>query len=84
MRKDGGAVAAGLLLLWVSLNIAGSSLGDVDSARESGGSSCNDNEASDAVCLRGSGAAGDDDDELCRAAPKLHSGFCAPVAGRIK
>ena len=45
----GGAVAAGMLLLRVSLDIAGSSLGDVHSERSSGGDGGDNDEPVNAV-----------------------------------
>jgi hypothetical protein len=67
-----------MLLLRVSLNITGSSLGDVLSERSSvGGGEGKTDEPIKAVRLRRSGGGGvdddDDDDELFRAASKLHS-----------
>ena len=77
-RLKQGAVAAGMLLLRVSLNITGSSLGDVLSERSSvGGGEGKNDEPIKAVRLRRSGGGGvdddDDDDELIRAASDAQS-----------
>ena len=74
-----------LPLLQLSLNIVGSSLGDVGSAHRSGGGG--DDEVSEVVWVSESGCCSDDDDDtddLCRDAFKIHSGCHTPIAGRVK